>query len=135
MLIPVCMGMISSCSNNKADAKDLNGKWNIVEVQGQAVSTVNERTPFMEFNMTENRLHGNAGCNLFNTSIRLDSNDASRISFDQAAATMMACIDMELETKVFDSIENVASVKAGNNDQQMLLVDKDGNTLIVLSRI
>lgn len=126
------MGLVSSCTSSKVDAKTLDGKWNIVEVKGEKVNK--EKMPFMEFKMAENKVHGNAGCNIFNTTVKLDTNDVSHISFNQAASTMMACMDMELEGKILGSIENVAAVKAGKNDNEKLLVDKDGSTLLVLSR-
>lgn len=132
MLIPMFMGLISSCSNTKVDAKSLDGKWTIVEVKGDKVDK--EKMPFIEFKVAENKVHGNAGCNIFNTTMKLDANNVSAISFNQAVSTMMACMDMELEGKVFDAIENVAAVKAGKTANEMLLVDKDGTTLMVLSR-
>ncbi|WP_280747500.1 META domain-containing protein [Parabacteroides sp. PF5-9] len=132
LCIPALIGMIS-CSNAKIDAKQLDGKWNIVEVKGNKV-TAKEKTPFMEFNMTENRLHGNAGCNIFNSAIKLDNKDVSKVSFQAPISTMMACPDMTLESVVMKTLEEIASVKAGNTDSEILLVDKGGNTLIVLSK-
>jgi len=132
LLIPMFMGLISSCSNAKADAKSLDGKWTIVEVKGEKVNK--EKMPFIEFNVAENKVHGNAGCNIFNTTMKLDAGNMSAISFNHAVSTMMACPDMELEGKVFQTIENITEVKAGKTANEMLLVDKDGTTLLTLSR-
>lgn len=132
MMIPVFMGLISSCSSKTVDAKSLDGKWTIVEVKGEKVNK--EKMPFIEFNVAENKVHGNAGCNMFNTSMKLDADKLSTISFSQAVSTMMACLDMELEGKVFKAIENVAAVQAGTTDNEMVLVDKEGASLLVLSR-
>jgi len=132
MLVPLFMGLISSCTNTKVDAKSLDGKWTIIEVKGEKVNK--EKMPFIEFKVAENKVHGNAGCNIFNTTMKLDESNVSAISFNQAVSTMMACPDMELEGKVFNTFENVAEVKAGKTENEMLLVDKDGATLLVLSR-
>lgn len=132
LLLPVCMGMMVSCSEAKTDVKQLDGKWNVVEVKGEKVE--GEEGPKMEFNMAENKLHGNTGCNLFNTTVVVDPNDVSSLGINQAATTMMACPNMELESKVLQSLAQVKSVKAGQNENEMLLVDADGNVLFVLSK-
>ena len=88
----------------------------------------------MDFNMAENKLHGNGGCNIFNTTVELDPNDISAITIRPAAATMMACPNMETEDAVFKAMGDVKGVKAGQNENEMLLVDSDGNVLLVLSK-
>ncbi|MDH6534118.1 META domain-containing protein [Parabacteroides sp. 52] len=133
MALPVCVWMMASCAEKKVDAKALAGKWNIVEVKGTVVEK-KEKVPFMEFDMSENRLHGNAGCNIFNTAVKLDAQNPAAISFAPAIATMMACLDMELERTVMKSLEEVSAVKAGKTANEMVLVDKDGNTLFVLAK-
>jgi len=131
--LPMLLGVMSSCSDTKADAKKLDGKWNIVEVNGSKVEK-KERVPFMEFNMADNKLHGNAGCNIFNTTVKLDSKDQSAISFAQPVSTMMACPDMDLEGKVLKNLEEVKAVKAGADANEMKLVSSSGTTLIVLKK-
>ena len=72
-LLPAFVGMMFSCSDVKTDVKKLEGKWNVVEVKGEKV--LEEGLPQMDFNMAEKKLHGNTGCNLFNTTITLDPED------------------------------------------------------------
>ena len=93
-----------------------------------------EGLPQMDFNMAEKKLHGNTGCNLFNTTITLDPEDVSSITIAPGATTMMACPNMDLETSVLQSMDQVRSVKAGKDENEMLLVDQDGNVLLVLER-
>lgn len=132
LLIPACIGMLVSCSEAKTDAKLLDGKWTIVKVNGEKAEA--ENTPTMEFNMADKKLHGNAGCNIYNATLTLDDKDISAVTIGQAMSTMMACPDMETEGKVLKSMEQVRSVKAGQNENEMLLVDAEGNVLFVLSR-
>ena len=80
LLLPVCAGVLSACSEKKADARTLDGEWTIVEVNGEKLGE--EVTPTMSFNMAEKKLHGNAGCNLFNTTVTLDPADVSRYDDD-----------------------------------------------------
>lgn len=126
------LGMMISCSEAKTDAKKLEGKWNVVEVKGEKI--LKEGLPYMEFDMAQNKLHGNAGCNMFNTTITLDANDVSSITIAPGAATMMACPDMATEDAIMKAMGDVKAVKAGNSESEMALVDQDGNVLLVLSK-
>lgn len=132
LFIPMCIGMIFACSDAKTDAKKLEGKWNVVEVKGEKL--MEEGLPQMNFNMAENKLHGNTGCNIFNTTVNLDSSDVSFLTINPAATTMMACPNMDVEGKVLQAMEEVKGVKAGKNDNEMCLVDQNGNVLFVLQK-
>ena len=116
----------------KTDVKKLEGKWNIVEVKGEKI--LKEGLPNMEFDMKDNKVHGNAGCNIFNSTVVLDDQDISSITINPAATTMMACPDMEIEDAILKAMGNVKGVKAGQSENEMLLVDADGNVLMVLSK-
>lgn len=132
LMLPMVLGMMISCSEAKTDAKKLEGKWNVVEVKGEKI--LKEGLPYMEFDMAQNKLHGNAGCNMFNTTITLDANDVSSITIAPGAATMMACPDMATEDAIMKAMGDVKAVKAGNSECEMTLVDQDGNVLLVLSK-
>lgn len=132
LLIPALVGMASCSTTPKASIQDLNGKWTITEVKGSKVTK--EKMPYIEFNIAENKVHGDAGCNMFNTVMTPDTKDNSAFTLKPAAATMMACPDMELEGAVFALIETIASVQPGSNSDELKLVDKAGNTLLLLSK-
>ena len=132
LMLPMVLGMMISCSEAKTDSKKLEGKWNVVEVKGEKI--LKEGLPYMEFDMAQNKLHGNAGCNMFNTTITLDANDVSSITIAPGAATMMACPDMATEDAIMKAMGDVKAVKAGNSESEMALVDQDGNVLLVLSK-
>ena len=63
----------------------------------------------MEFDMKDNKVHGNAGCNIFNSTVVLDDQDISSITINPAATTMMACPDMEVEDRVMKALNEVKS--------------------------
>ena len=125
LMLPMVLGMMISCSEAKTDAKKLEGKCEKILKEG---------LPYMEFDMAQNKLHGNAGCNMFNTTITLDANDVSSITIAPGAATMMACPDMATEDAIMKAMGDVKAVKAGNSESEMTLVDQDGNVLLVLSK-
>lgn len=132
LMLPMILGMMISCSDAKTDAKKLEGKWNVTEVKGEKIKTDN--MPYMEFNMSEKKLHGNGGCNMFNTTVTLDDNDVSSITIAPAAATMMACPDMTVEDAIFKAMPDVKKVRSGNSVNEMMLVDDAGNVLFVLTK-
>ena len=132
LMLPMVLGMMISCSEAKTDAKKLEGKWNVIEVKGEKI--LKEGLPYMEFDMAQNKLHGNAGCNMFNSSFTLDDKDISSITIEAGAATMMACPDMSTEDASMQAMGNVKAVKAGSSENEMVLVDQDGNVLLVLSK-
>lgn len=132
LMLPMVLGIMISCSEAKTDAKKLEGKWNVIEVKGEKI--LKEGLPYMEFDMAQNKLHGNAGCNMFNSSFTLDDKDISSITIAPGAATMMACPDMATEDAIMQAMGNVKAVKVGSSESEMVLVDQDGNVLLVLSK-
>ena len=133
IIISTFVGLLStSCSTKKATVEQLNGTWIITEINGKKPTS--ERIPEMEFNVNEKRLHGNGGCNIFNTSFETDEKDASVLRIKPAATTMMACPDMETEDAVLKGMFSVSNVKASKSKDELLLTDEEGNTIFVLSK-
>lgn len=134
LLICLCLGILGSCKTmNKYNVQDLNGKWNIISVKDEPLQL--ENMPFLDFNVADKRVHGNTSCNVLNSVYETDSKDVTAIKFLAPITTMMACINMDTETKVLQAINNVAHVKRGDTSNQIKLIDKDGNTLLVLEKI
>lgn len=132
MSLPIVLFGMSACSEAKVDVKKLDGKWNIVEVDGQAIEK--ENMPFIEFNMADLTVHGNAGCNSFRSSIKPDAKNISSFSLAPAAATMKACLDMATEGKIFKTFDSIKSVKTDKDQNRLLLVDAEGKTLLVIAK-
>jgi Heat shock protein len=126
------VGALSSCGQKKVVVSQLDGRWTLTALQGEAIEMNN--TPFFEFNLNENRVSGKAGCNNFNSQIKLDESDASAIRFTMPATTMMACPDMEKESKVLRAFVTVAYVRGGANTNEVNLVDEAGMTVFSLVR-
>lgn len=94
-----------------ADVKvsDLQGEWNITDVNGEAVPAGMEKQPFIAFDVKEQRVHGTAGCNLINGGFKTEEGNVLSISFPAMASTMMACPDMETEGKIMSALNEVKS--------------------------
>lgn len=88
---------------------ELNGKWMIAEAYGKAIPEGMEKQPFLEFNVTEKTLHGNAGCNSINGGMVVDDKNPMSLSFPQLISTMMLCPDMTVEDNVLKALNSVRS--------------------------
>lgn len=110
---------------------DLAGKWMISEAAGEAIPEGMEKQPFLEFNISEKRLHGNAGCNIINGAFQTDGENATAISFPQVISTMMACPDMEVEGRILKALNSVQTFGklAGGG---IGFYDADNNLVMVL---
>ena len=130
LMLPAVIALMSSCGGKKATAKMLDGAWKIASVTGEEIQMA--ETPFMEFDMNTHKVHGNAGCNIFNSTFTLSDSDPAALTIAPAAATLMACPDMDTESKIFKALLEVASVKNGKTSETIVLADKDGKELLVL---
>lgn len=109
---------------------DINGKWNITKVEGAAVE-VADKTPFISFNVAENAVHGNGGCNIINGSFSQEEGNPSSLKFGQMISTMMAGPGMETERKVLSAMNKVASFVV-NEDGTLSLMDVADNEVFLL---
>lgn len=109
---------------------DINGKWNITKVEGAAVE-VADKTPFISFNVAENSVHGNGGCNIINGSFSQEEGNPSSLKFGQMISTMMAGPGMETERKVLSAMNKVASFVV-NEDGTLSLMDVADNEVLLL---
>lgn len=111
---------------------ELQGKWTISQVGSDTISI--EEMPFMEFDIPNKKLHANVGCNIMNAALLVEDANASSISIEPGQVTMMACPNMEIEQLILQAVPKVKAIKNGASENEMLLVDENGNTLLVLSK-
>lgn len=111
---------------------DLSGEWVIEQVNGSKVTGTFEVVPFLGFNVEENRVYGNVGCNTINGGLSQEEGKPNSLKFGHVAATMMMCPDMETETTVLKALNDTKtfSVKEG----KAVLSDENGSELLVLKK-
>jgi len=74
------------------------GSWRLVELMGQPFAPPAEGKPVPSLTFEQDgRVHGFAGCNSFTGTYEYEP--GNRLRFAQIAATMMACLDMTVETE------------------------------------
>lgn len=111
---------------------DINGEWTISKVDGVEIE-VADKTPFLSFNVADNAVHGNGGCNIINGSFSQEEGNTSSLKFGQMISTMMAGPGMETEGKVLEAINKVASFVV-NEDGTLSLLDAGNNEVLLLVR-
>lgn len=109
----------------------LNGTWKVKAIDEEPVS--NDAGMYLVFDIDENKLHGNTGCNILNGEIELNMEKANSISFQQIGMTRMACPDTSHETQFVVALERVTYVKPISPDKVLLLND-DGKAVLSLIR-
>ena len=134
-LLMLCLfaGMMISCKTATYSVEDLNGKWTIIAVKDEPVQSA-ATTPFLEFDIAAKRVHGNTSCNVMNSAFETDKNDKAAIKLLAPITTMMACINMETEAKILQVITEIAHVKKDESSNRVRLVDKNGNTMLLLEK-
>lgn len=106
---------LCSCSATKTTdtAVDLNGEWDIVTVDGNAVDTTKtEFRPTLGFDTAKNNVFGCAGCNSINGKAKVDAAKQT-ITFSEIGTTLMLCANMEYEQQILKALESVKGYKAG----------------------
>ena len=79
--------------------------WKLIEINGKPLVLDEScaREPFIILKNENHRVNGNGGCNtLFGT---YQITQGNRIKFSQMASTMMACLNMEIETELKKVLE------------------------------
>ena len=125
---------LCSCSATKTTdaAVDLNGEWDIVTVDGNAVDTTKtEFRPTLGFETAKDNVFGCAGCNSINGKAKVDAAKQT-ISFSEIGKTLMLCANMEYEEKIMKALESVKGYKAGEGCVE--LTDGSGNAVLQLKK-
>jgi len=80
--------------------------WKLVELNGSPVVFADSmnREPFIVLKAENNRINGHGGCNTLSGTYEIDR-AASRIKFSQMVSTMMACLNMDIESGLKNALE------------------------------
>ncbi|MCL1933889.1 MAG: META domain-containing protein [Candidatus Azobacteroides sp.] len=101
----------SVISSTKTDEILGDKKWKLFEINGIAISEMKPQPTieaFMTFNVTENRVSGNSGCNDFAGTYKIGPDN--RLNFSGMISTRKMCMDnMTVEdemNKIFQAVDN-----------------------------
>ena len=133
VMAALCAGAaMTGCAGSKkaVESVNLNGEWNIVEVEGKKLTA--EELPFIGLETAEKRVYGNAGCNRIIGTYEADSLKPGFIHFNQLGTTRMMCPDMETERVVTEALNKVAGYTG--TEAGVALTDAEGKELVILQK-
>lgn len=135
----VSVVLVSSCKSQKgavATFSDLNGEWNIIELNGNVLNP-SDTHQFIAFDLARKTMSGNAGCNRMMG--QLDFNDAQKniIKFSQVATTRMACPDMSGEQELIKTLNKIVRFAPEGNAKsidKIAFYGTDNTKLMVIEK-
>lgn len=93
-------------AKNPVDPRLEDKKWILTELMGKPFEKKEgNKEPFIHFDMETSTFNGNGSCNNIFGSYELK--EGNRVSFGNAASTMMACPDMETERAFVEMISKI----------------------------
>lgn len=108
----------------------LNGTWKVVAIDGK---TVNVEKMKLVFDIDENKVHGNTGCNVLNGRLETDLDAPNTFSFEAMQVTMMMCPQIEYQTAMLVALEDACRAKPINKNR-VELINSSGENVITLER-
>lgn len=130
-LIPAALLLFSSCASTRS-ASSLAGEWNVVGLNGQAITPEEGKTPFLGFDLEKSQVYGFTGCNRMSANLNAEAFVKGKAEFGHWAATRMYCQDDKYERPLFEALGKVTASQVKKSE--ILLKDKEGNVLLTLKR-
>jgi heat shock protein HslJ len=126
--------LMCGCKSQKSltSYANLNGEWAVIELTGHTFNA-DVKKPSLKFDVAENRVSGNAGCNQIVGTVKQDEAKSGALTFSGIAATRKACIDMSAEDAFLKALNQVSSFKVekpneatfyGPNNQKLFVINK-----------
>lgn len=122
--------LFASCATTKS-AYSIAGEWNVVNLNGQSI-TPNESTPYLGFDINEERLYGFTGCNRLTGNLKTSQFMKGKAEFGPLATTRMLCQDDRYEQPFLDALNKVK--KSEVTEKEILLKDEVGKVIITLKK-
>ena len=124
----IALFSVVSCGEKKS-FDVLDGEWNVVAVGEVAVP--DSAGAFIGFNIAEQFVYGNTGCNHLTGALPAEINPEIPM-FAALGSTRMMCADMTVENIMLPALGQVVDFAVDGDD--LYLLDAAGNTVISLAR-
>lgn len=124
----VCL--LAGCTPTPKETATLRGiDWNLLEIDGKAISTSPDQQPTLLLDNEGGHAAGSGGCNSYNAAF---TQDETTLRLSPAMASKRGCAAEvnQLEMAFFQALSKVASQRI--NEGQLLLLDGEGKVLMRL---
>lgn len=138
-ILCVGIGFLFACKSQKvapATFSDLDGQWNVVELNGQPLPP-SESNPFVELDMARYVISGKGGCNRMMGQVQYDSKHKQIIRFLEITSTRMACRNMQLERDFLEALDQIVRFEANDEIRPVRTVafyGADNTKLMVIEK-
>ncbi|MEG1727914.1 MAG: META domain-containing protein [Bacteroidaceae bacterium] len=124
--------LFTSCHSSKTSISEgVNGEWNVITLNAEEI-TPSENTPVLGFDKKRSAIYGFTGCNRLTGRYNTADLNKGMIDFAALGCTRMLCHDDKYETKFLKTLGDVKTLKTQGS--KMILLDKDGKTIVVLKK-
>lgn len=117
----------------KFESDFINGAWKVTSINGASVNKDLELN--LVFDLNDNTVHGNVGCNTMNGRIKINPDVQNSLTLTDMATTRMTCPDISTEYALLQALGTVNNVQPGGDDSSAVLRNADGNAVVTLERI
>ena len=117
-----------SCTEKKS-FEALNGEWSVVSIGEMVVP--DSVDAFLGFNVAEQLVYGNAGCNHLTGSLPSEVNPEVPM-FAAMGSTRMLCANMAVEDALLPALGQVVDFKVDGNN--LYFLDAEGVTVVSLEK-
>lgn len=114
-----------------SDIDFINGPWQVVGINGNAVNAPDAR---LIFDVAEETVSGCAGCNRLMGKISRNPQVNASLQLSDLVTTRMTCPDIATESALLIALEEVTSAKPGK-DNTVILLDADGKPAVTLKKL
>lgn len=133
-LIACLLIILSACStvkktsHNAVDVRVNNIVWAVTSFRGRAIneSDFPNGSPSITFNMQDNKINGNDGCNSF---MGLATYKGSTITVGALASTKMACPDNNIASGFYDILASKSLTWRLDNNETLRLFVNDAEVM------
>lgn len=129
--LAACALALTACGGAKmATAEQMNGEWDIQEINGKPLVMTEGQRPFIGFDAKEGRVYGYGGCNRLMAPFDAKT---GKLDFTHMGSTMMAGPNMDMERDVLAALGQAKEFMLGKNGMASLR-DASGKSVVTLRR-
>lgn len=114
IILPIlyAISVLAGCATTDISIEST--RWYLLEIEGDSdIRIINEKEPFIEFDLESSKVGGNASCNNFFTDYTIDEEE---ITFGMVATTLMACPDeTRQEHRFLQALSRIDSFRIEEN--------------------
>lgn len=139
-ILAAAMSSCTTTPQKQIPSALLEGEWNIASVAADTTEINFDQEdinidPFVNIQVKEQQVYGNAGCNNFRGQINIDTLNTGAVKFGPLASTRMMCPSMKMEDMILKNIEQIVKFQPTNEQADTLqFLNMDDKVVMTLTK-